>query len=297
MARQTRLRGKALYHHIYAWGNDRHPVFKTENHYEAYESWLNEYSNFYFIDIIAYALMQWHIHLYVYDRFGSISDFMKALHGRYAQYYNRVNDRVGHVFGKRFSNKIVQGNTYGMWLSRYIHRQALEAGIAKDPIEYPWSSYHVYIGKKKSNFVCPEVILCQFGKGREGFLNYQKFVLSQDSGPIDWAGIKKNVIGEAEFVTNMSAQKNEKDGLAKEVEDDNDLIQKICNDFKASIMVLKRPCGWHERRLRHQVIIRMWKVWRKSVTEISGKLGMSKSAIVKIIRDDRMRFETIKVKK
>ena len=94
------------------------------------------------MDIIAYGLMEWHVHLFVYDRNNTIADFMMTLHGEYAQFFNRECHQIGHVFGERYNNKIVANSVYGLWLSRYIHRQAVEAGMTNDPVLYPWTSYN-----------------------------------------------------------------------------------------------------------------------------------------------------------
>ena len=110
MARRPRLFGEELYHHIYAWGNNQQAIFVTDKHYERYINFLGRYSRDNQIDMIAYALMQSHVHLFVYDRLGKISLFMNELHGEYAQYFNHVTGRVGHVFGERFNNKVVQAN-------------------------------------------------------------------------------------------------------------------------------------------------------------------------------------------
>lgn len=64
MVKKLRLKGCELYHHIYNRGNDRHPIFKNPSDYKRYLKYLKEYSDVYGIDIIAYALMEWHIHLF-----------------------------------------------------------------------------------------------------------------------------------------------------------------------------------------------------------------------------------------
>jgi len=94
MPRKSRLKGKRLYHHIYAWGNDRHPVFKADEHYVKYLDYLGYYSLHYQIEVIAYALMVWHVHLFLFDVADRVSEFMKSLHGEYAQYFNRRDGRV-----------------------------------------------------------------------------------------------------------------------------------------------------------------------------------------------------------
>jgi hypothetical protein len=68
MSAQPRVSGVELYHHIYAWGNDRHPIFKDDNHYQTYLNLLAIQSTYCKVDVIAYALMEWRIHLFVYDK-------------------------------------------------------------------------------------------------------------------------------------------------------------------------------------------------------------------------------------
>ncbi len=76
MSWPVRLKGEDLYHHVYAWGNDRHPIFKQPCHYQQYLTYLEKYSQRFKVDIIAYALMQWHVHLFIHDQQNLISDFM-----------------------------------------------------------------------------------------------------------------------------------------------------------------------------------------------------------------------------
>ncbi len=56
MGWKTRLRGENLYHHIYAWGNDRHSVFKDSRHYQKYLLLIAKHARAFNMDIIAYAL-------------------------------------------------------------------------------------------------------------------------------------------------------------------------------------------------------------------------------------------------
>jgi len=49
---KPRMHGTDTYHHIYAWGNDRHPVFKKSVHYQKYLLLLGKYSKAFAVDII-----------------------------------------------------------------------------------------------------------------------------------------------------------------------------------------------------------------------------------------------------
>jgi putative transposase len=260
MAWKIRQRGEDLYHHIYAWGNDRHPVFKHLNHYRKYLSLLNGHAKTYDISVIAYALMEWHVHLFIYDQQNSISEFMMDLHGDYAQYYNRVTKRVGHVFGERFNNKIVKCNIYGKWLTKYIHRQAVEAGLIRDPQDYPWSSYRVYLGREKSALVKPDIILDQFGQSSERSINYKSFVEGGDDGPVDWS---------MRYFRLRSI---------------SDFIRVACAELKIEPDIVMKPRGREEQMLRSRVVQRLVKRHDIKAINIAKGFGLSRSAVAQILK-------------
>ena len=265
MGWKLRSRGENVYHHVYAWGNDRHPIFKMECHYQKYLVLLETYAFDFDVDIIAYAMMKSHVHLFVYDRFNNLSDFMMKLHGDYARYYNRVNERVGHVFGERFNNKIVAANIYGKWLSRYIHRQAVEADLVEDPVDFPWSSYRIYLSLENPRFVKPDVILTQFGTGDEQIGGYRAFVLSDDDGPVDWSKRYLSLIG------------------------GDDLMKYICKKLNLEISILKDPQGAKERNLRHDAIRTLHWEYGCKPYQLAHVFGLARSTVASILEKKKVR--------
>jgi REP element-mobilizing transposase RayT len=260
MVWHARFRGEDLFHHIYAWGNDRHPIFKNAQHYHQYLLFLAGFSHKFRVEVIAYALMQWHVHLFIHDLNNNISDFMFHLHGEYAKYYNRSAGRVGHVFGERYNNKIVAANEHGMWLTRYIHRQAVTPGLAKDPEHYPWTSYHVYIGKQPNTFIKSAIIMSQFGKGKNGYVLYRDFVMAANDGPVDWDSIK----------INSDRRKSD--------------IEKMCDKWGVNIAAFKNVQGREKRRRRHELIRRLVTRYSVRAVDIANYYKISRAAISKIIK-------------
>ena len=283
MPRRARLSGSRLYHHIYAWGNDRHPVFKSRAHYEKYLSFLEFYGIHYNIDIICYALMKWHVHLFLFDLDGKISQFMNRLHGQYAQYFNKLTNRVGHVFGERFNNKIVQVANYGFWLSRYIHRQPVEAGLVKDPKDYPWTSYRSYIGLAPFGFLKPWIILDQFGRGKIAFRRYEDFVRGEDNGPIKWAN-SGSIIGEEKFIGNIGLL-GEDNEVTKV--DSKKLLETVSAQLEVESEILLNPQGWSQRRLRHKAFRILVNKFGISASEVARMFKVSSMAVVKVLRDEK----------
>ena len=256
---RPRICGEDVCHHIYAWGNDHHPVFKSVEHYKKYLIMLERYALYFDVDIIAYALMESHVHLFIYDKHKNISLFMMNLHGHYARYYNKINERVGHVFGERFNNKIVQANVYGKWLSRYVHRQAVEAGIVEDPADYPWSSYRGYMRLEKNRFIKPDLILMQFGEDENRLREYRAFVLSDDDGPVDWS--KRGFV----------------------LVSGDDLVHFVSKEMNIDMDILLHPKGIREKRLRHSAIRVLHERYGYKPSLLASIFGLSKGALAKIL--------------
>jgi hypothetical protein len=224
--------------------------------------------------------MRSHIHIFVFDLLGKLSQFMNCLHGEYAQYFNRVTGRVGHVFGERFNNKIVQANEYGMWLSRYIHRQAVEANLVNDPKHYPWTSYHRYLGKMPLGFLKPDIILEQFGDEQERSSRYAEFVLGTVSGPIDWDMKTVAVIGDNEFQREI--REKEPTGTCSNLSD-QDIFHSIAEHFDVNPELLSGARGYIEKRLRRKIIRYLVKEVGLPSKRIAEFCQISRMAVLKAL--------------
>ena len=96
--------------------------------------------------IYAYILMDNHVHFTICDQNDWISKIMKDICGKYAMYFNKKYDRVGHVFQNRFKNLCVDKEEYLLNLIRYIHKNPEVDGI-ESMQTYKWSSYNDYFKK------------------------------------------------------------------------------------------------------------------------------------------------------
>jgi REP element-mobilizing transposase RayT len=262
MAWKLRVRGEELYHHVYAWGNDRHPIFKDRSHYIKYLSLLENKANEHAVDIIAYALMEWHVHLFIYDHNNSMANFMMSLHGEYAQYFNLDLNRTGHVFGERYNNKIVANTIYAKWLSRYIHRQALEAGLTDDPTRYPWTSYNRYLGIEPRGFIKNNVVLDMFEPETGGPSRYREFVMDSEEGPIDWGHRMLKVRSRGYFI-DLAAQQ-----------------------LKTRTEKLTSPHGRLDRKLRGKAIRLFKKDYGLNNVQIAMIMGVTHTTIANVLRKE-----------
>ncbi|MBN1169346.1 transposase [Candidatus Woesebacteria bacterium] len=133
------------------------------------------------VDLLAFCLMPNHFHLLVKQ---STRDGMQKLMLKicttYSMYFNKRNDRVGHLFQGTYKAVLVQDDTYLLHLSRYIHLNPSElTGVT--PVSYPYSSYGYYLGRKKADWLNTKEILKYFNKDNllpflHKYPSYQRFV-------------------------------------------------------------------------------------------------------------------------
>lgn len=130
------------------------------------------------IDLLAYCLMPNHFHLLIKQQNNRVIDsFMRSIATRYSIYFNKRYKRVGPLFQGAYKAALIVSDVYLLHLSRYIHRNPLK--IMTDLVNC-YSSYAEYLGKRKIEWVKPEIILASFQPTQLPFLrhinSYKKFV-------------------------------------------------------------------------------------------------------------------------
>ena len=114
-------------------------------------------------------------------------------------WHDRRYHRSGHVFQDRFYSSVVDKESYFHLVSRYIDLNAVHAGLAKNPKDYPWSSYSIYCHYQEEcndNLIDDERFLSYAGTVKnleKARLEYVKFV--QD-------GINAEELKNPEFIKN-----------------------------------------------------------------------------------------------
>ena len=96
--------------------------------------------------VITYCLMTNHVHVLVRTLEPDLGAGIKSVHERFAVDLNRRHRQHGHVFGARFSNKIVRSDRHLHGCLRYIARNPVEAGMCASPIDWPWSGHGALVG-------------------------------------------------------------------------------------------------------------------------------------------------------
>lgn len=126
------------------------------------------------VEILAFCLMPNHIHFLIKQiKEKGISTFMSNFQNSYAKYFNLKTERSGTLFQTMFKAVRIETDEQLIHVTRYIHLNPLTAFILKDItqlINYPWSSFQIYLGKNKSDIINTEMIL-------DFFPSVEKFVI------------------------------------------------------------------------------------------------------------------------
>ena len=94
-------------------------------------------------ELLAWCLMDNHVHLLLHEPIEQISRAMQSLCTSYAKYFNLKYDRVGSLFQGRFGSVAIESDSQLLACVRYIHLNPTEIG---QPLTWRWSSYRDYLG-------------------------------------------------------------------------------------------------------------------------------------------------------
>jgi putative transposase len=179
MARQPRLEYEGALHHVMSRGNDGIPIFRDDADRVLFLELLGEEVGRSRWIVHEYSLMGNHFHLEIETPQCTLSTGMHRLLSRYAQRFNRGHGRRGHLFQERFKNVLVENETYGLVLSRYIALNAVRAGFVERPEDWRWCSYAARAGFVRAPlWLTIDPLLSQFGPDHETRQKaYRAFVL------------------------------------------------------------------------------------------------------------------------
>ncbi|WP_281400979.1 transposase [sulfur-oxidizing endosymbiont of Gigantopelta aegis] len=177
MPRPLRVEYENACYHVMNRGRARHDIFHDKKYYQLFLNTLAEAHKRFGIQIQSYCLMRNHYHLLIKTPEGNLGRAMRHVNGLYTQRYNRMRTTDGPLFRGRYKAILVEEDSYQLQLSRYIHRNPLEAGIDVELELYPWSSYAYYLGKEVApEWLYPQEILAQLNTLHNVFEKYQAYV-------------------------------------------------------------------------------------------------------------------------
>jgi REP element-mobilizing transposase RayT len=163
-ARPLRVEYDGAFYHVMNRGNASQKIFRSTKDKEAFLKLLEESVDRWKIRIHGFCLMPNHYHLLVETPLGNLSRCMRHINGVYTQRFNKKWKRDGHIFRGRYKAILVEDDAYLIELLRYIHLNAVKAGLAPTARDYLWSSHPFYMGLKSSKWLTTDFLLSYFGK-------------------------------------------------------------------------------------------------------------------------------------
>jgi REP element-mobilizing transposase RayT len=165
MPRPLRLEAEGAIYHVIARGNERKLIFRDDHDRREYLDRLIRCRERFGLRVLAYCLMGNHLHLAVERGPTKLSRVMLALQSAYTQWFNRRHGRVGHLFQGRYKAFVIEKDRYLLALVRYIHRNPVEAGLARRPQDYAWSSDRYYRRGRAPEWLDVDHVLPLLGQG------------------------------------------------------------------------------------------------------------------------------------
>lgn len=232
MPRRARMYIPGLPYHVVQRGNNRKACFIEDANYQHYLRLWQEVAQRYGVAVHAFCLMTNHIHFLVTPATETaISNTMKVVGSRYAQYVNRRYHRSGTLWEGRHRSSLVQSERYLLACYRYIELNPVRAHMVALPDEYRWSSYAVN-GWGEAGWLQPHAEYLNLGKTPEKRCRAYRELFQSELSEIDLQLIRRAAhycqpIGDARFRQQIEAQFGFKRGRMKRGRPRKESEQKI----------------------------------------------------------------------
>lgn len=319
MPRSARLDAPGTLHHVIVRGIERRFIVDDNEDRKLFVEKMSHLAVDTKTIIYAWALLSNHAHILLRSSESGLSNFMRRFLTGYAIRYNRRHLRHGHLFQNRYKSIVCEEDGYFQQLVRYIHLNPLRAKLVKDIKglgRYRWCGHGVIMGLVKNEWQDRKYVLEWFGrKEKEAIRHYRNFVQKgiKEGQRLDlvggglirsmggWSEVismrrfgerelsDERILGSGEFVERMITEANER--LKRQFTTTERLgqakahIRKVCETERINLQELNS--GSRRRRIagiRSRLAVKLVKAYGISLAETARQLGVSTSAISKIMR-------------
>ena len=211
MARPLRLEFAGALYHLTARGNARVDIFVDDADRSLFLDLLGKEIAQQGWRCYAYCLMDNHYHLLVETPEANLVSGMRRFNGVYTQAFNRRHSRVGHLFQGRYKSIVVDKESYGLELCRYLVLNPVRARKVKRPGHWAWSSYRATVGQVAAPaWLEVAWVLGQFG-ARDAAGAYERFVQDGVSQASPWEQLRGQIwLGGEAFLKRMERLSQDK---------------------------------------------------------------------------------------
>ncbi|HEY7690931.1 MAG TPA: transposase [Gaiellaceae bacterium] len=124
--------------HVTARAVSQEPLFADDHDRRRFLWLLNRFCREYGLRRRAYCLMGTHYHLLLEGRSADLSKLMHRLNSGYAQRFNERHSRYGHLFGERYTVRVITDNRQLRDTYAYIDANPRVAGLCAWDERWPW---------------------------------------------------------------------------------------------------------------------------------------------------------------
>jgi REP element-mobilizing transposase RayT len=142
MPRKHRRDESGLIHHACMHGINDELIFKSDEDRIGYIAMLVATVIRHGWLCLSYCLMGTHLHLLIETPHPNFAEGMRWLHGHYGRCFNKQHRRDGHLFRRRYHDEPILTEGHLLNAVGYIVVNPVEAGLCRDPREWPWGSHH-----------------------------------------------------------------------------------------------------------------------------------------------------------
>lgn len=149
MARRARSIIPSYVYHITHRGNNKQKLFFSEHDFRSYLYFFEETKNKYEMKILAYCVMQNHVHyIAIANKENSFAKTINATHACFAKYFHLKHLTVGHVWQGRYYSCLLDFK-HLFAAMRYVERNPVRAKIVQRPWDWVWSSARDHVSNEK----------------------------------------------------------------------------------------------------------------------------------------------------
>lgn len=173
------------FYHIYNRGNNKETLFRNDGNYTFFLNKWRKYLSDY-LEVWAYCLMPNHFHFLIqikhkkdlapYSKDQKTTDLLsnqfRKLFISYTKSFNKVHNRTGSLFQKRFKRKKLDSQNHLLHLIHYIHHNPIHHKFAGSYTDWLYSSYSAIAGEQPTQIVKQKVL--DLFNGKDSFISYHQ---------------------------------------------------------------------------------------------------------------------------
>jgi REP element-mobilizing transposase RayT/DNA-binding CsgD family transcriptional regulator len=275
MARPLRLEFAGALYHVTSRGDRREAIYEDDDDRRLFMSLLDQVCDTHNWLCHAYCLMGNHYHLLIETPDANLSKGMRQLNGMYTQNFNRIHNRVGHVFQGRYKAILVEKQGYLLEVARYIVLNPVRAQMVRSTKEWQWSSYRATAAQcAPPKCLTTDWLLSAFSSRRNDAVElYKQFVQEGKRLPSPWKELRNQAyLGSEAFVEKAQAHIGANQDL-------NEIPASQRRRPPKSLVYYE-----HHSQTRNQAIIEAYRSGGYTLKQIGDHFGLHYSTVSGIVR-------------